>query len=124
MWVGVAMSHHYPANTLRSLTLRKFAFQVTHITPPWWPSSVWFIDRFEGAATPRGLVGVGEEEEEEEEEKAWVGLPSEAGEAVVSSFNTFRSPDSPPQAIQPWSGFHAREWSFIWFGWFVRVVRA
>lgn len=59
------------------------------MTEPWWPSSVWFMLRLLGTDPPGAL-------------------PTSRGE---SSFNTLSKPSSPPDAIQPWSGFQASECS-------------
>jgi hypothetical protein len=59
------------------------------------PSSVWFIARFDVAATPRAF---------------------DSGVAAGSSRSTLSSPSSPPAASQPCSGFHVTERSFVLFG--------
>ena len=69
------------------------SFHVTTWICPWCPSSVWFIDKLEGAARP--LI-----------------LPS----LPVSNFKTFKSPSSPPQAMYPCSRFHPTHFNFVLLG--------
>jgi len=77
------------------VSFRYSAFHVTHTTLPLWPSRVWFIERLEGAATP----------------------PLFAPCPVVNSIcSTLRSPESPPHAIHPWSGFHDKLWRWMPLG--------